>query len=100
MSYRLVEDLQKKACPRVAVNQACRLLEVSRSGYYAHQEAHKQRLGSPTVCAASAHLKATFAASHRAYGSRRPTTAMAKRGQPMSRHSVRTLMRLNGLREV
>ena len=70
MSYRLVEDLQKKACPRVAVNQACRLLEVSRSGYYANAAAHKQRLGTPVVCAASVHLKAAFAASQKAYGSR------------------------------
>jgi len=32
MSYQLVEDLQKKA---VTVSQACRIFEVSRSGYYA-----------------------------------------------------------------
>ena len=30
MSYRLVENLQKKAIP---VSQACGLFEVSRSGY-------------------------------------------------------------------
>ena len=34
MSYQLVEELQKKACPKVAVSQACRVVEVSRSGYY------------------------------------------------------------------
>ena len=32
MSYQLIEDLQMKA---VTVSQACRTLEVSRSGYYA-----------------------------------------------------------------
>ena len=100
MSYRLVEDLQKKACPKVAVSQACRTLGVSRSGYYANAAALKQRLTAPLVCSASVHLKAAFAASHKAYGSRRLTTAMAERGQTMGRHKVRTLMRLNGLRPV
>ena len=80
MSYQLVEDLQKKACLKVAVSQACRVLEVSRSGYYANVAAHKQRLAAPVVCAASVHLKAAFAASHKAYGSRRLRTAMAERG--------------------
>jgi len=100
VSYQLVEDLQKKACPQVAVVQACRVLEVSRSGYYAHQTAARQRLATPVVCAATVHLKAAFAASHKAYGSRRLTTEMAKRGVAMGRHRVRTLMRLNGLRPV
>ena len=102
MSYQLVEDLQKKACPKgaVTVSQACRILDVSRSGYYANVAAHKQRLGAPAMCTASVHLKAAFAASHKAYGSRRLTTAMAVRGQPMGRSAVRTLMRLNGLRPV
>ena len=98
MSYQLIEDLQKKACPAVAVAQACRVLQVSRSGYYASQASAKRRLVTPVVCAASVHLKAAFAASHKAYGSRRLITAMAKRGQFMGRHRIRTLMRLNGLR--
>jgi transposase InsO family protein len=100
VSYQLVEDLQKKACPKVAIVKACRILEVSRSGYYAHQASIKQRLVAPVVCAASVHLKAAFAASHKAYGSRRLTTSMAERGIAMGRHRVRTLMRLNGLRPV
>ena len=100
MSYQLVESLQKKACPRVAVSQSCRVLEVSRSGYYANVAAHKQCRAEPLVCAASVHLKAAFVASHKAYGSRRLRSAMAERGQVMGRHRVRTLMRLNGLRPV
>ena len=100
MSYKLIEDLQKKACPQVAVSQACRVLEVSRSGYYANAAVLKQRLAEQAVCSDSVHLKAAFAASHKAYGSRRLRTAMAERGQPMGRHRVRTLMRLNGLRPV
>ena len=100
MSYKLIEDLQKKAAPKVAVSQACRILEVSRSGYYANVAAHKQRLTEPMMCAASVHLKAAFAASHKAYGSRRLRTAMAERGLAMGRHRVRTLMRLNSLRPI
>jgi len=97
VSYQLVEDLQKKA---ITVVQACRVLDVSRSGFYVHQAARKERLTEPVVCAASVHLKAAFAASHKAYGSRRLKTAMAERGLAMGRHRVRTLMRLNGLRPV
>jgi putative transposase len=100
VSYKLIEDLQKKACPKVAVSQACRVLEVSRSGYYANAATHKRRLAAPEVCAASVHLKAAFAASHKAYGSRRLQTAMAERGMVMGRHRVRTLMRQSGLRPV
>ena len=100
MSCQLVEDLQKKACPSVAVSQACRVLGVSRSGYYAHVATHKQRLAEPLLCAASVHLKAAFAAGQKAYGSRRLRAAMAERGLAMGRHRIRTLMRINGLQPV
>ena len=62
MSHQLVEDLQKKADLKVAVSQACRILAISRSGYYANLAAHKRRLAAQTVCAASVHVKAAFAA--------------------------------------
>jgi len=68
MSYKLVEDLQKKACPKVAISQACRVLEVSRAGYYANVAVRKKRIAAPALYAASVHLKAAFAASHKAYG--------------------------------
>ena len=97
MSYQLVEDLHKKAVPAITVSQACRILEVSRSGYYA---AAKRRRAAPVVCAASVYLKAAFAASGRTYGSRRPLTALRARGLTMGRHRVRSLMRANALRSV
>ena len=97
MSYQLVEDLQKKAMPATTVSQACRILEVSRSGYYA---AAKGRRTAPTVCAASVHLRAAFAASGRTYGSRRLCAALRRLGVTMGRHRVRSLMRANGLRSV
>ena len=94
MSYELLENLQEKA---VTVSQACRTLEVSRSGYYA---AAKRCSTAPVVCAASVHLKAAFAASGRTYGSRRLSTALHMSGVTMGRHRVRSLMRANGLRPV
>ena len=97
MSYQLVEDLHKKAVPAITVSQACRILEVSRSGYYA---AAKRRCAAPVACAASVHLKAAFTASGRTYGSRRLLTALRTLGVTMGRHRVRSLMRINGLRSV
>lgn len=94
MSYQLVDSLHEKA---VSVSQACRILEVSRSGYYA--AAQRQRT-APVVCAASVHLKAAFAASGQTYGSRRLRTALHVSGVTMGRHRVRGLMRANGLRSV
>ena len=99
MSYQLVDDLQKKASPKVTVSQACQVLEISRSGYYANRATHKQRMVEPLVCATSVHLKAAFAASYKAYGSPKLQTAMAERGLTIGRHRVRTPW-LNGLRPV
>ena len=76
------------------VSQACRVLQVSQSGYYA---ARMRRRRAPVACAASVQLKAAFAASGRAYGSRRLCAALKKQGVTMGRHRVRTLMRTNGL---
>ena len=94
MTCQLIEDLQMKA---VTVSQACRILEVSRSGYYTAAKRHST---APVVCAASVHLKAAFAASGRTYGSRRLRAAVHMSGVTMGRHKVRSLMRLNGLRPV
>jgi hypothetical protein len=65
MNYRLVHQLQQKAIP---VQQGCRALAVSRSGYYAAQQRTKRPKG---VCAATVHLQNVFEASGHSYGSRR-----------------------------
>lgn len=93
MSYRLVQQLQKEAIP---VQQSCRVLGVSRSGYY---EALR-RIAKPVVCKASVHLKAAFAASQQSYGSRRLVTAMADAGFQIGRFKVRSLMRQAALKPV
>ena len=51
MSYQLICQLQKKAIP---VTHCCRLLEVSRSGYYDA----RRRSAKPVLCKTSVHLKA------------------------------------------
>ena len=55
MSYALIGDLKKKA---VTVIHACRVLGVSRSGYYS---AAKSSPIAPKVCATSVHLKTALA---------------------------------------
>lgn len=93
MSYQLIEQLQKKAIP---VAHSCRVLAVSRSGYY---EA-RRRPAKPVLCCASVHLKAAFAASHQSYGSRRLVTALEAHGISIGRYRVRSLMRQAGLKPV
>jgi putative transposase len=61
MSHALIGSLKKKAIP---VSQACRVLNVSRSGYYS---ATKSSLAAPKVCAASVHLKAAIAVAGHHY---------------------------------
>jgi len=94
MSFELVEQLQQKAVP---VTQSCRVLEISRSGYYA---ARKRDRIQPMVCEVNVHLKAAFAASGGAYGSRRLRTELAARGQHIGIYRLRRLMRKHGLRSV
>jgi len=93
MSYRLVHQLQKEAIP---VKQACRVLSVSRSGYYEAQRRSKK----PVLCKASILLKVAFMASHQSYGSRRLVTAMRDQGIQIGRYKVRNLMRKAGLKPV
>ena len=93
MSYQLVRQLQTEA---IAVKQSCRVLCVSRSGYYEAQ----RRAVKPVLCKASVHLKAAFIASHQSYGSRRLVTAMQNQGIQIGRYQVRSLMRKAALKPV
>jgi transposase InsO family protein len=94
VSFELVAQLQQKAS---AINQLCRVLAISRSGNYA---ARKRALAPQTVCQASVHLKAAFAASGGTYGSRRLRTAVALRGVEIGICRLRRLMRKHALRSV
>lgn len=92
MSFELIEQLQQKAVP---VEQLCRALQVSRSGYYA---AYKRRRMPASIYQTSVELKAAFAASRGVCGSRRLCTALPSRGIVMGPYRVRRLMRQHGLR--
>jgi hypothetical protein len=86
VSYRLIDELQMKAVP---VAQTCRLLGVSRAGFY---EA-RRRAAKPTFCKASVHLRAAFMNSGQSYGSRRLVTALSNSGLQAGRYKARHLMR-------
>jgi transposase InsO family protein len=92
MSYQFIEQLRKKAVP---VERLCRVLGVSRSGYYGS----RHRAGAlPVACLASTQLKAEFAASGKVYGSRRLSAVLRSKGLRLGRHRVRRLMREHRLR--
>ena len=94
MSFQLVEQLQQKVVP---VNQLFRVLALSRSSFYT---ARKRAKVQPVICEASLHMKAAFAPSGGAYGSRRLRTAVASRGIVISIYRLRRLMHKHGLRSV
>ena len=93
MSYQLICQLQKKMIP---VAHSCRVLEVSRSGYYDA----RRRPAKPILSKAGTHLKAAFIASHQSYGSRRLVTALEAQAIQIGRYRVRSLMRQAGLKPV
>lgn len=93
MIYRLIQELQQKA---IRVTQACRVLEVSRAGYYQHL----QRRPRQADVVATVELKAAFADSGRSYGSRRLVSALLTQGHAIGRYRVRRLMREAALRPV
>ena len=93
MTHQLIRHLQEEAIP---VQHSCRVLDVSRSGFYEAQ----RRSAKPVVCKASVHLKAAFTASHQSYGSRRLVIAMANEGFHIGRYKVRSLMRKAALKPV
>ena len=79
---------------KASVSQCCRVLGVSRSGFYAaRQRLRAPKQTSPLVV----HAKAAFEASGRSYGSRRLSAALRAKGLKVGRHRARQLMRSNGL---
>ena len=66
MRYKLMDMVAKKAYPIV---QCCRVLSVSRAGYYQY---HKRATAAVDITE-MVQVKTAFAASGRTYGSRRNT---------------------------
>lgn len=95
MKYGLVDSMvQEKA---VSLQRACELLGVSRSGYYAARKRAKLPVRVDPVVV---EIRAAFAASGRAYGSRRLVTALAQQGIRIGRYKVRQLMKAHNLHPV
>jgi putative transposase len=94
MSYRLVQPLQEKAIP---VQHSCRVLGVSRAGYYTARQRAKRTV---PVCQAAVQLQSEFEASGRCYGSRRLQGALNRQGIRIGRYRVRRLMREHQLKPV
>jgi hypothetical protein len=74
----------------MSVQQGCRVLAVSRSGYYASRL--RARTPKP-VCATRVRLKALFETFEQTYGSRRLKTELNQQGIKIGRYKVRSLMR-------
>ncbi len=73
----------------------CRLLGISRSGFY---EANKRAEARASICPVALQLKASFAASGGCYGSRPLRKALRAKGMEIGLYKIRRLMRANGLR--
>ena len=86
---------QQSKTEKATVSQWCRVLDVSRSGFYtARQRQTRPRRDSLL----SVQAKAAFEASGQSYGSRRLSAALKSQGLAVGRQQARTLMRSNGVR--
>ena len=92
MIYTIIDQVQQKA----SIVQACRVLQVSRAGYYAARRRSKE----PASCAASVHVKAAFVTNDRCYGSRRIVGELHAQDIVIGRYKVRRIMREAGLKPV
>lgn len=87
----MIAQAQQKAMAA----RLCRLLGVSRSGYYAARCRQPQLR---KACAVAVSLKALFIASGRTYGSHRLQAALKAQGIDKGRYRVRRLMKQHQLR--
>lgn len=86
--------MQCKAYPVIRI---CRVLRISRSGFY---EARQRSFKPKAVCAVAAQVKATFITHEHCYGSRRVMKALRSDGVSIGRHKVRRLMKQQDLRPI
>ena len=82
-----------------AIQRLCRLLEVSRSGYYDYL-ARREQPAAPRYDRLVALIRAIHAACEGAYGVRRMHPELLEAGENVSRKLVRKLMREHGIRSV
>jgi len=94
MIHQLVHQLQRKAYP---VAHVCRVLRISRSGFY---ESRQRQVKPRLACPVTARLTATFKSTGHCYGSRRLLSVLHNEGISIGRLKVRRLMKQQGLRPV
>jgi len=87
----------KSYCSSFAVEKVCRLLEVSRSGYYAwrRRSKSKRELANEALLI---QIKESYQNARRVYGSPRITADLRESGVLCGRNRVARLMRLGGIR--
>ncbi|BBL59455.1 hypothetical protein MKFW12EY_30680 [Methylomonas koyamae] len=88
MTHQVIQQLTAERA--MTVQQASKLLGVSRSGFYAARQRTRQ---PPAVCGTRIRLRSVFEATGRSYGSRRLRQELAEQGIEIGRHRVRSLMR-------
>ncbi|MBL0040036.1 MAG: IS3 family transposase [Xanthomonadales bacterium] len=93
MRYAWIKDND----PEFAVQRMCRLLCVSRSGFYAWRDRAPSAREQGNIELAEA-VKSIFANSRETYGSIRVSQSLRDAGRSIGRHRVRRVMREAGLR--
>lgn len=93
MKYRFIEKHQ----PGYPIGQQCKVLDVSRSGYYAWRERQKQHKKKDELSALIAHIHRIHARSRKTYGSPRVHAELRAEGVVCNHKRVARLMRLEGL---
>jgi len=93
MKYALIQT-ERGGLP---VERACRLLNVSASGYYAWQQRQQQPCQPNPDRELVAHIVSVFEESRGTYGSPRVTAALRQRGIVCNRKRVARLMRTQHL---
>ena len=95
MRYGFIRQ-QMKAYP---VTVLCKVMEVSRSGFYDYQHRSNKRSGdSPYEAVLKTRVQVIFKQHRGKYGSRRITKQLKDENQQIGRYKVRRLMRELGLK--
>ena len=89
MRYDFIRQ-QMKAYP---VTLLCRVMQVSRSGFYDYRRHYQGQSHDPTQQALESRIKAIFKESKGTYGSRRILEKLKAEGHHIGRYRVRSLMR-------
>ena len=75
------------------VTVLCRVMKVSRSGFYEYPRHYNNRIQDQKQMVLEALIRSIFNASKKTYGSRRIVRALKSRGYDIGRYRVRSLMR-------